>query len=108
MKRQKQLQRPVSRAVVLRRQVPAIPDLLRRIQIRTMANTAVDIRAVLKGLTAEYKKNATTQTQIVDLFLVFILATGIMQVNDPRPQDARNDPHNISFPSPSETHIIPL
>eukprot|EP00624_Nannochloropsis_granulata_P001113 evm.model.NODE_1500_length_3886_cov_21.659033.3 len=40
---------------------------------------AVDIKGVGKSLMAEYKKSATTQTKIVDLFLAFILVTGILQ-----------------------------
>jgi len=41
--------------------------------------TAVDVKGVGKSLMAEYKKSATTQTKIVDLFLAFILVTGILQ-----------------------------
>ena len=42
--------------------------------------TAVDVKSVGQSLMAEYKKNATTQTKISDLFLAFILVTGILQV----------------------------
>ncbi len=39
----------------------------------------LDVKGVTKSLLSEYKKAATTQTQIVDLFLVFVLATGLLQ-----------------------------
>ena len=41
--------------------------------------SAVDVKGVGKSLVAEYKKSATTQTKIVDLFLAFILVTGMLQ-----------------------------
>lgn len=41
--------------------------------------TAVDVKGVGKSLVSEYKKTATTQTKIVDLFLAFILVTGALQ-----------------------------
>jgi len=41
--------------------------------------SAVDVKGVGKSLVSEYKKTATTQTKIVDLFLAFILVTGALQ-----------------------------
>lgn len=40
----------------------------------------LNLPEVAKGLRAEYAKEATTQTLIVDLFLLFILATAGLQV----------------------------
>lgn len=40
----------------------------------------LNIPEVVKGLRAEYVRSATTQTLVVDLFLVYILATGLLQV----------------------------
>jgi len=45
----------------------------------TPAASALDIRGVGKSLLAEYRKAANTQTKIVDLFLAFIVATGVLQ-----------------------------
>ena len=44
-----------------------------------MSASAADVKGLSKSLVNEYKKSATTQTQIVDLFLVFILMTGVLQ-----------------------------
>lgn len=46
---------------------------------KMMSASAVDVKGLSKSLVNEYKKSATTQTQIVDLFLVFILVTGVLQ-----------------------------
>lgn len=44
----------------------------------------LNIPEVIKGLRAEYVRSATTQTLVVDLFLVFILTTGLLQVRRAR------------------------
>jgi len=41
---------------------------------------AVDVKALAKNLWAQYRKSATTQTDITDLFLFYVLATGVFQV----------------------------
>ena len=60
-----------------------------------MAASAVDVKALGKNLWTQYRKAATKQTDITDLFLVYVLATGFFQVRIRRGEGAMHAPVDV-------------